>query len=125
MHRSRSTTQLKRQFAPGYGKKGMRACASQGSPAPYPSLFLQCTSAPASTSASAVSVWPFCDARCSAVQLRSVPSSTLYAVGPEMSVSLAIQASYVGAYPSLDLLCTSAPALTTASAVSECPFCEA
>ena len=37
----------------------------------YPSLFVRCTSAPASTSASAVSVWPFDDARCSAVFLHS------------------------------------------------------
>jgi hypothetical protein len=38
---------------------------------PYPALSLQCTSAPALTSAIAVSVWPKFDAACSAVLLQS------------------------------------------------------
>ena len=37
----------------------------------YPSLSLQCTSAPASISAIAVSVWPLDDAECSAVRLHT------------------------------------------------------
>ncbi len=38
---------------------------------PYPLLSLPCTSAPAFTSAIAVSVWPLSDALCSAVILHS------------------------------------------------------
>jgi hypothetical protein len=46
-----------------------RVTAPKCSPESYPWLAVQRTSAPALTSAIAVSVWPFQDARCSAVRL--------------------------------------------------------
>ncbi len=50
------------------GESTTRGCRPEK---PYPRLSLQCTSAPAFTSASAVAVWPFNDAKCSAVLLQS------------------------------------------------------
>ena len=50
------------------------APATQRKRRPYPSLFVQCTSAPAATSAIAVAARPSCEARCSAVHLHSHPA---------------------------------------------------
>ncbi len=98
---------------------------------PYPSLSLQCTSAPALTSAIAVSVWQFHDAECSIVLLHSQSATT--AAPPRVDGPSAPHCGEPNdtrmqpeePYPSLSLQCTSAPALTSAIAVSVWPLNDA
>jgi hypothetical protein len=101
---------------------------------PYPSLSLLCTSAPALTSAIAVSVWPFCDAKCSAVHLHSRNTETAAPAAPTRSRRIVLPEPWQpndtsmqpgDPYPSLALQCTSAPALTSAIAVSVWPVSDA
>ncbi len=94
-------------------------------------LFVQCTSAPALTSAIAVSVWPLFDAACSAVLLHSHYSHSCSStpsgrtVRPRNVTQHPQQDAAREPHPSLVLNCTSAPALTSAIAVSVRPLSDA
>jgi hypothetical protein len=99
----------------------------------YPSTSLQCTSAPASTSAIAVSMWPSCAVNCSAVHLHS-RSSHSCSSAPESTdrppphcgePTTPGCSPRVEPYPSPSLQCTSAPAFTSAIAVSVWPLDDA
>ena len=106
------------------------AAVSRCSQTPYPTLSAPRTSAPSNdiaplTSAEAVSAWPVCDARCRAVELHShrefLEAPSERRDHPTQYVTATRRCSR-RPYPSLLLLCTSAPALTSAIAVSFSTF---